>query len=455
MLPPAYLSAISAILGISATSFYILSARGLDKQLDERLLALGQAAIPSLNIVKSNTRQDLRRKLSWNHLLSTHQQSLEWFDANGQFLAQEGTNLAQFLPFKALPQEKLQNNFPLLEKKGDLRSVTIAVYGKDTYETNLGKTTPQVEGYIRASQSRRAIEATLSQLRLKLVIVGILLLIITSMSSIYLTYPNLIPQRPSSKPIDENFQRREQFSVNLAHHLRNLLTRINLSVELMLRHSERFHPSDFRKLTTIDTATQQMQRLVEDLLFLARHNPQENPTKLKKLPLSLEKILHSVVKEFQLKATTKKITLEVRLSPEISVKGDVNQLKRLFSILLNNALKYTDAGGKVTISLSQSRGIAVVTVDDTGIGIPPESLPFVFQWFWHSEMKRERQEEGLGLGLAIAQAIVEQHEGKISVVSREGIGSSFQVCFPIDQDYVNLQRGKTELTKVGFLGKSE
>ena len=455
MLPPAYLSAISAILGISATSFYILSARSLDKQLNERLLNLGQAAIPSLNTVKSNTRQGLECKLSWNHLLSTHQQRLEWFDANGQFLAQEGTNLSQFLSFKNLSREKLQKNFPLLEKQGDLHSVTIAVYRNNTYETNLGKTRPQVEGYIRASQSRQEIEATLSQLRLGLVLVGILLLIITSMSSIYLTHPNLIPQRPTPEPIDENFQGREQFSVNLAHHLRNLLTRINLSVELMLRHSERFHPSDFRKLTTIDAATQQMQRLVEDLLFLARYDPQKNSTKLKKLPLSLEKIIHSVVKEFQLKATTKKITLEVRLSPEISVRGDVTQLKRLFSILLNNALKYTDAGGKVTISLSQSRGIAVVTVDDTGIGIPPESLPFVFQWFWHSEQKRERQEEGLGLGLAIAKAIVEQHEGKISVVSREGIGSSFQVCLPLERDYVKFQRSNTELTRVGFLEKSE
>jgi signal transduction histidine kinase len=153
------------------------------------------------------------------------------------------------------------------------------------------------------------------------------------------------------------------------------------------------------------------------------------------------------VGQFESVAIAKNITLGANLSTGISVRGDAAQLKRLFSILLDNALKYTDAEGSVTLSLTQSSDFAAVTVEDTGIGIASESLPFIFRWFWHSEPRRERQHEGLGLGLAIAQSIVEQHGGRISVVSREGSGSSFQVSLPIDLENVKpkLVRGKGEI----------
>jgi signal transduction histidine kinase len=102
----------------------------------------------------------------------------------------------------------------------------------------------------------------------------------------------------------------------------------------------------------------------------------------------------------------------------------------LFSNLLDNAIKYTNLGGSVTLSSLQSGGWAVVTVQDTGIGIPSEYLPLVFQRFWRSEQTRTRQEQGLGLGLAISKTIVEQHQGKISVSSQVGVGTRFQVRLP-------------------------
>jgi signal transduction histidine kinase len=290
-------------------------------------------------------------------------------------------------------------------------------------------------------------EATLYQLRLGLGLVGITILILITISGFYLAQPPLESIEQAPQASEQSFQATDQFAVNLSHHLRNLVTRINLAVELMLNHSERFQPSDSRKLETIKVATEQMQRLIEDLLFLTRNNSDAIATEMERLVLPLDEMLHSVIRRFEPIATAKEITLEVHLSPDISVKGDAAQLNRLFSILLDNAFKYTDAGGSVTLSLTKSSGVAVVTVEDTGIGIPSESLPFVFRWFWHSEPKRERQHEGLGLGLAIAQTIVEQHGGKISVVSREGIGSSFQVNLPVGLENVKPLRGKAVLRR--------
>jgi signal transduction histidine kinase len=459
LLPLAYPIAMAAILGTSATFFYILLARSFNQQLDEQLLNLGRAAVPSLDIVKTKGYQGLNRSLPWGYLLSTHQQSIEWFDAESQLLAQEGTRVPKFLPLKNLSTKSLSEGSPLFQKQGSIRSVTITVYAKNTYEANLGRTKRLLEGYIRASQSTQEMEATLYQLRLGLGLVGITILILISISGFYLARPPLESIEQAPQVIEQSFQATDQFAVNLSHHLRNLVTRINLAVELMLNHSERFGPSDSRKLETIKVATQQMQRLIEDLLFLTRNNSDAIAPEMEKLVLPLDEMLHSVIGRFEPIATAKEITLEVHLSPDISVKGDAAQLNRLFSILLDNAFKYTDAGGTVTLSLTKSSGVAVVTVEDTGIGIPSESLPFVFRWFWHSEPKRERQHEGLGLGLAIAQTIVEQHGGKISVVSREGIGSSFQVNLPVGLENVKPLRGKAQgrrqLCKRNWFGLEE
>jgi signal transduction histidine kinase len=428
----AYPLAMAAILGTSATCFYILFACSLNKQLDERLLSLGQGAIPGLDTVKTEGKRSLERNFPWSYLLSTHQQSIEWFDANSQLLAREGGSVYQFLPIDNPSIKHLREGVPLFQTQGQIRSVTITVYAKNIAQANLDKTTPLLDGYIRVNQSTQDLENILYLLRLGLA--GLTILIVISISGFYFAQKPLEPIQETNQALEQSFQAKDLFAINLSHHLRNLLTRINLSVELMLSHAERFQPSDSRKLETINVAAQQMQRLIEDLLFLSRNNTDAISSEMERLVIPLDEMIFAVVQKFEAIATAKKITLEVYLSPGISIKGDAAQLNRLFSILLDNALKYTDAGGKVTLSLTKARGVTVFKLEDTGIGIAPESLPFIFRWFWHSEPKRERQHEGMGLGLAIAQSIVERHGGKISATSREGIGSSFQISLPITSE---------------------
>jgi signal transduction histidine kinase len=415
----AYLIAMTAIFGICSTTVYIFFARSLHKQIDERLLTLAQAAAPSLDIIKTKGRPGLDKDRPWRNLFTHQQQSIEWFDADGEVLATEGTNFPNFPLTTNLLMEDLSEGSPLFQKQGQTRSITIAVYVDDLDERNLF-----LQGYIRASQSTQDVETTLNQLKLGLLLGGLTALILISLSGIYLA-------RTALEPIKQSFQQLKQFTADASHELRNPLTRIGIASEVMLNNAEQFQPSDFRKLEMINAAAKQMQRLVEDLFFLARTDAGAIAPELERAPIRLEELLETLVVHFDSIASAKNIELEAHLEAGLSVRGDATQLNRLFSNLLDNAIKYTNPGGSVTLSSLQSGGWAVVTVQDTGIGIPSEYLPFVFQRFWRSKQTRTQQEQGLGLGLAISKTIVEQHQGKISVSSQVGVGTRFQVHLPL------------------------
>ena len=410
---------MTLLLGIYDIILFVLFAGNLQKQADQRLLTLAQTAVPTLEIVKTRGRSRLNKNLPWRHLFSHQQQSLEWFSPNGQLLAREGTNFPQFPLFKTLTKENLGQGYPLFQEQGQVRSVTIAVYAD-----NLDEKTLVLAGYLRASQSTEPLKTTLSQLALGLALGGIIFLIVISLSTMYLV-------RVALAPIKQSFQQLRQFTAEASHELRNPLTRIAIASEVMLNHGEKFQPSDARKIEMVNTAAKHMQHLVEDLLFLARTDAGMLAPSREGVPIPLDELLRTLLLHFDSMASAKNITLAADLTTGPEVKGDPSQLHRLFSNLLDNAIKYTEIGGRVSLSLRESRGLAVVTVADSGIGIPAEYLPFVFQRFWRSQQRKTQQEQGLGLGLAIAQTIVEQHGGKISVSSQVGVGTRFQVCLPI------------------------
>jgi OmpR-family two-component system manganese-sensing sensor histidine kinase len=414
-----YLTTIAAILLISATVLYIFFSRNLNKELDARLLTSAQAAVPSLDVVKTEGRQGLDKDIAWRNLFSVQKESLEWFDADGRLLAKEGAKFPKIPLFQHLLTETLDRGSPLFQRQNQIRSVTLPIYADDSEDKIL-----VLRGYIRASQSTEETDNTLARLLLALWLGGIILLILISLGSIYFA-------RQALEPTQQNLRQLKQFAAEASHELRNPLTRISIASEVMLNNRDRFQPSDSRKLEMIDTATKQMQRLVDDLLFLIRTDNLEIATQRQKPVISLSELLQTLVSYTDSTAQAKRITLEVNLTPDLSVRGDNSQLNRLFSNLLENAIKYTESGGKVTISLSQVKKFAVVTVEDTGVGIPTEYLPFLFQRFWRVEQDRNQQQEGFGLGLAIAQTIVQQHQGKISVTSELGVGSCFQVSFPL------------------------
>ena len=130
-------------------------------------------------------------------------------------------------------------------------------------------------------------------------------------------------------------------------------------------------------------------------------------------------------------AEKKSILVEMNCIKKVLVKGNSFQLQRLFSNLLDNAIKYTPIEGSVKITLDATEKSAMISIEDTGFGIDSQEIPFLFERFWRSERARSPQTQGTGLGLAIAQSIAQRHGGKITVKSVLGQGTCFTILLHI------------------------
>jgi signal transduction histidine kinase len=169
-----------------------------------------------------------------------------------------------------------------------------------------------------------------------------------------------------------------------------------------------------------------MGRLVTDLLALARAD--SGGELLARRPVMLDALLVDVYQ--QARYQTSGVRLTIGELEQVEIPGDPDRLKQLLFNLVDNACRYTPAGGRVTLSLVEQDGVASLSVRDTGTGISPEDLPRIFERFYRADDARSREAGGTGLGLAISQVIAEAHGGRIEVESRVGAGSTFTVVLP-------------------------
>jgi OmpR-family two-component system manganese-sensing sensor histidine kinase len=403
----AYLTVIAGVFGTSAMAVYFFFVNSLYQQLDSRLLTLAQSATPTLTDLKIYGADHLQRRdeIPWQDLFRRNRQTLTWFDADGEVIAKQGD---------------IEVNYPAREgilTLGNVRTYTIAVYLRRP-----GEPTPTLEGYIRASESIEDVRQLISRLRWGFAMGGGLALGLSAVGGVWLVQKSLAPTRKSLEQL-------RQFTADASHELRSPLTAIKTSVDVILKHPERIHPKDEKKLAAIASATSQMTHLVEDLLFLARSDTAIAPH-VEREPVLLNKVLQELVNVLELQAAERGLVLTAELLPDVVVIGDEPKLSRLFSNLMENALQYTPRGGRVSVTMRKSGKMILVNVSDTGIGIAPERLPLVFQRLWRADRARSYRAGGLGLGLSIALAIAHQHEGSITVSSRVGEGSTFQVRLP-------------------------
>ncbi|MGQ4648850.1 ATP-binding protein [Lyngbya aestuarii] len=406
-----------AILSVFGAGVYVFFSRSLYSQLDKKLLTLAQSAAPSLAEVKVRGSEYIERvdEVPWRDIFNRDQQSLEWFDADGQLLASRGRLELAFGPKTGSQTLKRK------QKPGHVRTYTISIF-KDSPNDNQ----PILGGYIRASQSTEDVEVVQRQLLWGLGMGGMMTLGLASLGGVWLTHKAV-------EPVEQSFQQLKQFTADASHELRGPLTAIRASVDVMRNHPERVHPKDAKKLAAIASATIQMSQLTQDLLFLARTDTASviPPPTREWLTISLNKVLQDLMELLEPFAQDKKIALKAEWLAMAAIVGDESQLTRLFSNLLENAIQYTPAGGRVDLSLTKYNRLAIVSIKDTGIGIEQESLPFVFDRFWRADKARSRREGGTGLGLAIAQAIAQRHGGKITVTSQTGCGTCFKVRLPL------------------------
>ncbi|MBE3574617.1 MAG: heavy metal sensor histidine kinase [Firmicutes bacterium] len=235
--------------------------------------------------------------------------------------------------------------------------------------------------------------------------------------------------------LEEAFQRERQFTADASHELRTPLTIIRGVVDVALRIPSRSEEQYRSFLREVGSEAQRMTRLVENLLTLARADsgqPWLHPEEL-----DLSTVLGEVVKRFRPLAEAKGLRLcyENLAGRMLRIHGDKDRLAQLFGNLIDNAIKYTPGPGHVTVRLGTSDtgriSAAEVSISDTGIGIPPEHLPHVFQRFYRVDKARSRQMGGSGLGLSIARQVAEAHGGSIRIESTPGSGTTVRVRLPL------------------------
>ena len=229
--------------------------------------------------------------------------------------------------------------------------------------------------------------------------------------------------------IETAFAKVSQFTADASHELRTPVAIIRLAAENALR--KRRSESEYRvALESIQRESQSMTRLIENLLFLARVGVDSSSGDMQEV--ELQPLIDDACSDFSPLAWQKNIALTQELPQgAVKIRGNCPALRRVLFILLDNAIKYTPAGGRVCVHLEQVQEQAIVRVEDTGVGIPEEARSRVFQRFFRVDPSRSRQSGGYGLGLAIAQSIAQQHEALIEVESKSSGGCIFSVSLPL------------------------
>ena len=235
------------------------------------------------------------------------------------------------------------------------------------------------------------------------------------------------------QPIYQSYRQIQQFTADAAHELRTPLAATGATVESALLMSQ-IDSEDTRDiLQTIQRQNQRLTALVVDLSMLARIDRQAQ--KLQHEICCLTDIVSDLIEEFEAMATGAgvKLTSLIQLNQPLNIIGNADQLYRLVSNLIVNAIQYTPRGGEITVLLDRNDYHAVIKVQDTGIGIPKHELTRIFDRFYRVSSDRSRHTGGSGLGLAIVQAIVLAHQGNLNVQSELGKGSTFTLQLPLDK----------------------
>ena len=227
--------------------------------------------------------------------------------------------------------------------------------------------------------------------------------------------------------LQKALKRQQQLTSDASHELRAPLTVIQAESSLALQ-KERETAEYRQSLETVTQEASHMSQIIDRLLFLARADAGQEQLTLEQI--NLGNLIQDLGDDVEVLCQQKGLELKTGEMPNFIVKGDRAMLRQLFLNLLDNAIKYTPSGGTVSVNMTTERQRAAVAISDTGIGIPPEDLPHIFERFYRVDKARSRAEGSSGLGLSICQYIADVHGGRIEVESQMGKGSTFTVRLP-------------------------
>jgi two-component system sensor histidine kinase CiaH len=253
-----------------------------------------------------------------------------------------------------------------------------------------------------------------------LIIIGILCLLLSLAASFYMANRAIIPIRIA-------WEQQKDFLADVSHELRTPLTVIQTHLEIVLDNQEETVASQNKWLHNMKEESEDMTKLVNGLLFLARADSQQQLIENK--VFSLSQTISRTLEALSPLAITKGLQLNPLINPRIMFHGDEGAIKQLVGILFDNSIRHTPPGGKISVSLYESAQEIIFIFSDTGEGMEKKYLEKIFDRFY--QIDKSRSKGGTGLGLSIAKLIVETHRGSIQVTSQPSQGTEFHITLPI------------------------
>lgn len=231
--------------------------------------------------------------------------------------------------------------------------------------------------------------------------------------------------------VQHSIESQKRFTSAVSHEIRSPLTSLRGSMEVALRKKRT--PEEYERLLRENLSDViRLSRITDNLLFLAKAD--SKLLELRKQWFDLNQLVKNIVERMRYKALSAELIIIEEYQENLELNGDGDLLEQALSNLLDNAIKYTPPGGRITVKTQKKDQTISVAVCDTGIGISEEEIQHIFNRFYRGEKDRVKKIVGTGLGLAIAQWIIHAHEGKILVKSQMNSGSEFLVVFPITSD---------------------
>ena len=239
----------------------------------------------------------------------------------------------------------------------------------------------------------------------------------------------------------ESFQRdrklEQQMTSDVAHELRTPLMAIQANVEAMI---DGVYEKDEEHLMLVDAEVGRLSKLVDGLLKLSRLEMRTTP--MREEPVDLTALVADVVSSHEAFIEDCGISISLGAQQDVKTLGDADMIRQAVTNLVSNAIRYTDEGGSITISVFREGRMAAIAVQDTGIGLSPEEEKMVFSRFWRADSGRAKESGGLGIGLSLVKEIVDRHHGRVAVKGTKGVGATFTLYFPLYDEERSLAQAR-------------
>ena len=344
------------------------------------------------------------------------------FDQNGNLVAHNVGNRQTLDTMLALAPEMFVDGPPLIHELSDEPPVRYLLLKRPIHIEGVS------QGTYLVGRDLGLVTETMSNLR-RILLLSFLVGILASLLAGYLLAGRAI------RPIRESYEQKQRFLADASHELRTPISVVLLSTESMERDLLPGQEDARADLADIREETFRMRDLVERLLFLARHDSLKKPSASEQV--NLLEVLKTVMSALRILAQSRNISMELRCPEELVCAGDEKMLTSLFTVLVENGIKYNRENGRVILDASminrKKKAWVEVHVKDTGIGIPETEQKHVFQRFYRADPSRNQKTGGHGLGLAIASEIAAAHGGTIGVISQPEVGTTFTVSLPASQ----------------------